>query len=55
MFHSAHGIRFKLVSNWEQSMLYAKSLQVLHRKTYVYGFSVGYGAIEIDDKIFTSI
>ena len=32
MFHSAHGIRFKLVSNWEQSMLYTKSLQVLHRK-----------------------
>ena len=32
MFHSAHGIRFKLVSNWEQSMLHTKSLQVLHRK-----------------------
>ena len=32
MFHSAHGIRVKLVSNWEQSMLYTKSLQVLHRK-----------------------
>ena len=30
MFHSAHGIRFKLVSNWEQSMLYTKSLYVLH-------------------------
>ena len=32
MFHSAHGIRFKLVSHWEQSMLSTKSLQVLHRK-----------------------
>ena len=32
MFHSAHGIRVKLVSNWKESMLYTKSLQVLHRK-----------------------
>ena len=32
VFHSPHGIRFKLVSNWEQGMLYTKSLQVLHRK-----------------------
>ena len=30
VFHSAHRIRFKLVSNWEQSMLYTKSLHVLH-------------------------
>ena len=29
---SAHGIRFKFVSNWEQSILYTKSLQVLYRK-----------------------
>ena len=32
MFHSAHGIRVKLVPNWKESMLYTKSLQVLHRK-----------------------
>ena len=32
MFHSDNGIRVKLVSNLEQSMLYTKSLQVLHRK-----------------------
>ena len=32
MFHSDHGIRVKLVANLEQSMLYTKSLQVLHRK-----------------------
>ena len=32
MFHSAHGIRVRLVSNCEQNMLYTKSLQVLHRK-----------------------
>ena len=32
MFHSAYEIIFKLVSNWEQSMLYTKSLQILHRK-----------------------
>ena len=32
LFHWAHGIRFKLVSNWEQSMLYTKSLEVLHRE-----------------------
>ena len=32
MFHSAYEIMFKLVSNWEQSMLYTKSLQILHRK-----------------------
>ena len=32
MFHSAHRIRVKLVSYWEQSMFYIKSLQVLHRK-----------------------
>ena len=32
VFHSAHGIRVKLVSNWGQSMLYTKSLKVLHRK-----------------------
>ena len=32
MFHSAGGIRVKLVSNWVQSMLFTKSLQVLHRK-----------------------
>ena len=32
MFHSAHGIGVKLVSNWEQSMLYTKSQQVLNRK-----------------------
>ena len=32
MFHPAHGIRVRLVSNWEQNMLYTKSLQVLHRK-----------------------
>ena len=32
MFHSAHGIMVKLVSNRGQSMLYTKSLQILHRK-----------------------
>ena len=32
VFHSAHGIRFKLVPNCEQSMLNTKSLQVLLRK-----------------------
>ena len=32
VFHSAHGIRFKLLSNWEESMLCTKNLQVLHRK-----------------------
>ena len=32
MLHSAHEIRVKLVWNWEQSMLYTKSLQVLHWK-----------------------
>ena len=32
MFHSAHGIGAKLVSNWEQSMLYTKSQQVLNKK-----------------------
>ena len=32
MFHSAHWIRTKLVSNWEQSMLYTKSQQVSNRK-----------------------
>ena len=32
VLHSAHGIRFKLVPNWEQSMLNTKSLQVLLRK-----------------------
>ena len=32
VFHSVHGIRFKLVSNWDQSILYTKSLQVLNRK-----------------------
>ena len=32
MLHSASGIKVKLVSNWEQSMLYTKSLHVLHRK-----------------------
>ena len=32
MFHSAHEIRVKLVSNWKQSMLYTKSYQFLHRR-----------------------
>ena len=32
MFQSAHGISVKLVSNWEQSMLYIKSFKVLHRR-----------------------
>ena len=32
MFHSAGGIRVKLVSNWIQSILFTKSLQVSHRK-----------------------
>ena len=32
VFHSAHGIWVKLVSNWEQSMLCTKILQVLHKK-----------------------
>ena len=32
MFQSAHGIRVKLVSNWNESMLYTKSLQFLNRK-----------------------
>ena len=32
MYHSAHGIRVQLLSNWEQSMLYIKSFQVLHRR-----------------------
>ena len=27
-----HGIGAKLVSNWEQNMLYSKSLQILRRK-----------------------
>ena len=31
MFHSAQGIKFKLVSN-EESILYTKSLQILYRK-----------------------
>ena len=31
-FHSAHGIRVKLVSNWEHNMLCTQSLQALHRK-----------------------
>ena len=32
MFHLVHEIGAKLVSNWEQSMLYTKSYQVLLRK-----------------------
>ena len=32
MFHSAHQIRVKLVSNWKQSMLYTKSYHFLHRR-----------------------
>ena len=32
MIHLAHGIRVKLVSNWKQSLLYTKSLQVLYRQ-----------------------
>ena len=32
MLHSTPGMRVKLVSNWEQNMLYTKSLHVLHRK-----------------------
>ena len=32
MFHSAHCIVAKLVSTWEQRMLYTKSKQVIHRK-----------------------
>ena len=32
MFHSAHGIMVRLVLIWEQSILYTKSLQDLHRK-----------------------
>ena len=32
MFHSAHWIGVKLVSNWEQSMLHTKSQRVLNRK-----------------------
>ena len=44
MFHSAHGIRLKLVSNWEQNMLYTKSLQVLLRKgiSMLTGLKVSY-------------
>ena len=32
MIHLAHGIKVKLVSNWKQSLLYTKSLQVLYRQ-----------------------
>ena len=32
MFHSAHGIKVKLVSNLKQSILYNKNLQILRRK-----------------------
>ena len=32
MFHPVHDMATKLMSKWEQSMFYAKSLQVLHRK-----------------------
>ena len=42
MFHSAHGMRIKLVSNLGQSILYTKSLQVLHRNgiSMLTGFKV---------------
>ena len=32
LFHSAHGIRVKLVSNWEQSTVYIKIYKVLQKK-----------------------